>query len=237
MGVAIATSNTLVSELDKKIQHAKEEQLTGVLSFKCENLPQWRLYFLAGQLSLASTRTHARRRWYRQLLKHRPDLIRYGLSAYPDWTYNRLARLVISKKFNREIFSDIVSGYILEVLFDLQRQGNLSLQQTGKKLSYRIKTYQAYDFPYINLQNIRIWADAKRNWQGWEQANLTQVNPNDALVIDDVASLEELVSTRVFEVLGALADGSQTLQDIALRMNQPLIAFVSSIAPCIRNHS
>ena len=237
MGAVVATSNTLVSELDKKIRLAKQEQLTGILSFKRENTPQWRLYFLAGQLAWASTRTHARRRWYRQLLKHRPDLIRYGLSAYPDWTYNRLARLVIRKKFNREIFSDLVSGYISEVLFDLQQQGSLSLQQTGKKLSYRIKTHKACDFPYIDIQNIRIWAEAKSNWQAWEQASLTRVNPNDALVINDFASLEDLVSPRLFEVLSTLADGNQTLRDIALRMNQPLITFVSSVVPHIRNQS
>lgn len=238
MGAAVATSNILVSELDKKIRLAKEEQLTGVLSFKRDDdISQWRLYFLAGHLAWASTRTHARRRWYRQLLRHRPDLIRYGLSAYPDWTYNRLARLVIRKKFNREIFSDIVSGYIGEVLFDLQQQGTLNLQQTGKKLSYRIKSHKACDFPYLNLQNIRIWAEAKGNWQAWEQANLTQMNPNDALVIEDLASLEDLVSPRLFDMLNALADGNQTLQDIALRINQPLMSFVSSIVPHIRDQS
>lgn len=237
MGVAIAASNTLVSELDKKMQLAKEEQLTGVLSFKREDFPQWRLYFLAGQLAWASTRTHARRRWYRQLLKYRPDLIRYGLSAYPDWTYNRLARMVILKDFDREIFSDIVSGYISEVLFDLQQQGSLSLQQTGKKLSYRIKAHKACDFPYINLQNVRIWAEAKSNWQAWERAGLAQVNPNDALVINDLASLEDLIAPRLFDVLNTLADGNQTLQDIALRMNQPLITFVSSILPHIRSQA
>ncbi|MBT9310592.1 response regulator [Leptothoe kymatousa] len=237
MGAAAATSNILVSELDKKIQLAKEKQLTGILSFKRENIPQWRLYFLAGQLAWASTRTHARRRWYRQLLKYRPDLIRYGLSAYPDWTYNRLSRLVICKKFNREIFSDIVSGYISEVLFDLQQQGSLCLQQTGQKLSYRIKTHKACDFPYINLQNVRIWAEAKRNWQAWENANLAQVNPNDALVIEDLAALEDLASPRLLQVLNALADGNQTLQDIALKTNQPLMPFVSSILPHIQNHA
>ncbi|MEM6252482.1 MAG: response regulator [Cyanobacteria bacterium P01_D01_bin.156] len=235
MGAAVAISNTLVSELDKKMQLAKEEQLTGVLSFKREDTPQWRLYFLAGQLAWASTRTHARRRWYRQLLKYRPDLIRYGLSAYPDWTYNRLARLVVCKKFNREIFSDIVSGYIAEVLFDLQRQGSLTLQQTGKRLNYRIKAHKACDFPYINLQNIRIWSEAKDSWQAWEQANLTQINPNDALIIQDIASLEDSASPRLFDVLSTIADGNQTLQDIALRINQPLITFVSSILPLVCN--
>ena len=126
MRTEVATSNVLVSELDKKIQLAKQKQLTGIVSVESNNSHQWRLYFLAGQLVWANTRSHTNRRWYRQLLRHRPDLLRYGLSAYPDWTYLRLARLVIRKKFSRHIFSDIVTGCISEVLFDLLLQGTLN---------------------------------------------------------------------------------------------------------------
>lgn len=237
MGVAVATSNILVSELDKRIQHAKQEQLTGILAIKSDLIHQWRLYFLAGQLVWANTRTHAKRRWYRQLLQHQPDLLRHGLRAYPDWTYNRLARLVICKKFSRQIFSDIVTGCISEVLFDLQQQGTLSLQQTGQGLVCCIKAQKASDFSYINLQSIRAWGQAKREWQDWEQAQLTQLNPNDALVINDLASLEDLACPRLFKLLCPLADGSQTLRDLALKANQPLMPFVLSILPHLRNQA
>lgn len=237
MRVEVATPNVLVSELDKKIHLAKQQQLTGILAIKSGPIHQWRLYFLAGQLVWANTHTHTRRRWYRQLLKHRSDLLKHGLSAYPNLTYNRLARLVICKQFSRQLFSDIVTGCISEVLFDLQWQGTLSFQETGKGLTYCIKSQKACDSSYINLQNIRIWAQAQHEWQAWERAGLAQVNPNDALVIKDLASLEDLAYPRLFKLLSALVDGDQTLRDLASKINQPLIPFVMSILPHIHSQA
>ncbi|MDV3353186.1 response regulator [Leptolyngbyaceae cyanobacterium CCMR0082] len=238
MRAEVAIPNVIVSELDKKIQFVKQKHLTGILAIESDMIHQWRLYFLAGQLVWANTRTHAKRRWCRQLLQHRPELLKNGLSAYPaDWTYSRLARLVICKKFNRQVFSHIVSGCISEALFDLQQQGTLSFQQTGKGLKYRIKSQKACDFSYINLQTIGIWAQAKHRWHQWEEAGLTAIGPNDALVIQDLASLEDLASPRLFKLLSALANRQQTLRDIALKANQPLQPFVMSILPHIHNQS
>ena len=87
------------------------------------------------------------------------------------------------------------------------------------------------------MQTIGIWEQAKQEWQEWEQAALTQVNPNDALVINDLAALEDLAAPRLFKLLSALADGHQTLRDLALKANQPLMPFVLSILPCIYNRS
>ena len=237
MRAEVAPPNVLISELDKKIQLVKQKQLTGVLAIRSDIIHQWRLYFLAGQLVWANTHTHTRRRWYRQLLQHHPDLLSHGLGKYSDWTYNRLARLVICKKFNRQVFSDIVAGCISEVLFDLQQQGTLSLQQVEKGLTYRIKTQKASDFSYINLQSIRVWGHAKREWQDWERAQLTSLCPNDALVIKDLSSLEDLAYPKLFKLLSKLADGNHTLRDLALKANQPLMSFVLSILPHIRSQA
>ncbi|MEM8613384.1 MAG: response regulator [Cyanobacteria bacterium P01_H01_bin.105] len=237
MRAEVATPNLLVSELDRKIKLARQEQLTGILAIKSDLIHQWRLYFLAGQLVWANTHTHSKRRWYRQLMQHRPNLLKYGLNAYSDWTYNRLARLVICKKFSRQVFSDIVTGCISEVLFDMQQQGTLNFQHTGRGLVYRIKSQKACDSSCVNLQNIQAWTQAKHEWRAWEKAGLTQVSPNDALVITDLASLEDLAYPRLFKLLSALANGHQTLRDMALKVNQPLMPFVLSILPHIHNRS
>ncbi len=185
----------------------------------------------------ATTRTHAKRRWYRQLLQHQSYLLKYGLNVSPEWTYGRLAQLVICKKFSRTVFSNIVARHIAEVLFDLQQQGTLNFQQTGQGLTYRFKPQKAYHLPYINLQNIQMWEQARREWQAWEQAELTQIDPNDALEIKELATLEDLASPRLVQLLTMLADGNHTLRDMALQTNQPLMPFVLSIFPHIRNRS
>ena len=237
MRAEIATPNVLISELDKKIQLVKQKQLTGILAIRSDIIHQWRLYFLAGQLVWANTHTHAKRRWYRQLLQHYPDLLKNGPGRCSDWTYNRLARLVIRKEFDRQIFSDIVAGCISEVLFDLQQQGTLSLQQVERGLTYRIKAQKASDFSYINLQSFRVWGQSKREWQGWEQSRLTPLCPNDALVIKDLSSLEDLAYPKLFKLLSKLADGNHTLRDLALKANQPLKTFVLSVLPHIRSQA
>ena len=223
MSAAVATPNVLVAELNQKIQLVKQKQLTGIVLVESGMIHRWRLYFLAGQLVWANTRTHAKRRWFRQLLQHRPDLLKYGLSTLSDWSYHQLARLVMCRKFNRAVFSEIVSECINEVLFDLQQQGTLNLEQTGQGLTYRIKCQKAYNFPYLNLQNVCIWGRAKRDWQNWEQAELHQINPNDALIIKDLASLEDLASPRLVNLLSALADGNNTLRDMAFKADQALM--------------
>lgn len=237
MRAIAATSNVFVSELDKKIQRAKQKQLTGVLLIKSNVIHQWRLHFLAGQLVWATMRTHAKRRWFRQLSQHQSYLLKCGLNASPEWTYSRLARLVICKKFSRTVFSKIVAGHIMEVLFDLQQQGTLNFQQAGQGLIYRIKPQKAYRLPYVNLQNIQMWEQARHKWQAWEQAELAQINPNNALEIDDLATLEDLASPRLVQLLTALADGNHTLRDMALQANQSLMPFVLSISPHIHNRS
>ena len=237
MRAGVATLNIVVAELDKKIQFVKQKQLTGVLLIEGGVTHRWRLYFLAGQLVWANTRTHAKRRWCRQILKYRPELLKHGLSAYPaDWNYSRLARLVICKKFNRQVFSDIVAGCISEVLFDVQQQGTLLFETTEKGLRYRVKAQKACDFSCINLQNVGLWTQAKRDWQNWEDRKLTQINPNDALFVQDLATLEDLAVPRLFKLLSAVADGRQTLRDIALKTNQSLTSFTTSILPHLDSH-
>ncbi len=238
MRAEVAPSNVFVYELDKKIQYAKHEQLTGILAIKSDIIHQWRLYFLAGQLVWANTNFHPKRRWYRQLLQHRADLRKHGLSTDPaDWTYHRLARLVICKKVNRQLFSDIVAGCISEVLFDLQQQVTLNCQQTRKGLTYHIKAQKACESSCINLQNIGLWVQAKREWHAWKEVGFTQISPADALVIKDLATLEDLAPPRLFKFLSGLADGRQTLRDLALKANQPLIPFVQSLLPHIHNQA
>ncbi|MEM7794581.1 MAG: response regulator [Cyanobacteria bacterium P01_C01_bin.118] len=238
MRAEIAPPNVLISGLDKRIQYARQEQLTGILAINTDLTHQWRLYFLAGQLVWANTRTHAKRRWYRQLLKYQPDLLNQGLSIRPtDWTYNRLARLVICKKFNRQVFSDIVSGCIAEVLFDLLQQATLSWEETGKGLSYRIKLQKACDFSCINVHNVGIWHQVKRQWRDWQESELTHVCPNDTLTVKQLALLEDTASPRLLKLLSALADGHQTLRDMALKTKQPLKAFARSVLPHIQNQA
>ncbi|MEM9907380.1 MAG: DUF4388 domain-containing protein, partial [Cyanobacteria bacterium P01_D01_bin.44] len=143
-----------ILDLDKRINHSKERQFTGILSIEAEDMAPWYLYFLAGQIVWANTQTHSERRWHRQLVKYCPELIQQNLGSSQKLTYNTLAKLVIRKQFNRQRFSELVAGCISEVLFDIVQQGTLTFQASRKLLTYKTKSQDAARFPYVGLQCV-----------------------------------------------------------------------------------
>ena len=74
MRAEVVPPDVLISGLDKRMQYARQEQLTGIWAINTDLTHQWRLYFLAGQLVWANTRIHAKRRWYRQLGEKEKDI-------------------------------------------------------------------------------------------------------------------------------------------------------------------
>ena len=224
----------VIVDLDKKIKHCRKCQFTGILSIKAATMTPWLLYFLAGQIVWADTRTHAKRRWQRHLLKHCPELIKQNPGV--DLTYNELARLVMRKQFSREHFSELAAGCISEVLFDIVQQGALDFKISRKLLTYKTIPRDAAKFPCIGLQYLPVWEQAQQDWRVWKQANLIDILPNHAPTIEQPKKLQEHTSSATFRALTGLLDGQQTLRDLALRVKQPLTPLTLSILPHIRNN-
>jgi len=229
------SSMPVIIDLDKRIQHSKDRQFTGILSIQAEAQTPWHLYFLAGQIVWANTKRQAKRRWHRQLLKHCPELIQQNPGSDQALTYQALAKLVMRKKFSREHFSELVAGCISEILFDIIQQGTLNFQASRKLLTHRATPRDAAKFPCIGLQHIQLWKQAQQEWQLWEQSKLIDILPNQAPVIADPKSLRERTSLAMFRALTGLVDGQQTLRDLALRVRQPLVPLTLSVLPHIRN--
>ena len=224
----------VIVDLDKTIKHYRKCQFTGILSIKAATMAPWLLYFLAGQIVWANTRTHAQRRWHRHLLKHCPELIKQDSGV--DLTYNELARLVMRKQFSRERFSELAAGCISEILFDIVQQGTLHFQTSRKLLVYQTSPRDAAKFPCISLQHLPVWEQAQQDWKMWKQANLIDILPNQAPTIKQPQKLQEHTSSATFRALTGLLDGQQTLRDLELRVKQPLTPLTLSILPHIRNN-
>lgn len=223
----------VIIDLDKKIKHCKERQFTGVMSIETNATVPWLLYFLAGQVVWANTRTHAQRRWQRHILKHCPELTKQSPGL--DLTYTALAKLVMRKQFSRKQFSALVAGCISEVLFDIIQQGTLYFQSSRKLLTYRASPRDAAKFSCIGLQYIPIWEHVQQDWQAWEQSKLISILPNQAPIIEQPTNLRECTSSSMFRALTGLVDGQQTLRDLALRVKQPVLSLTLSLVPHIRN--
>ncbi|MDV3350236.1 response regulator [Leptothoe sp. LEGE 181152] len=225
----------IIGELNHKIQRAKESLFTGVLAIGTHNEVEWFLYFLVGQIVWANTRTHSKRRWHRQCLKYSPDLSKKAIHdiAHQPENYKVMAQLVMQQKFSREQFSQVVIGCISEILFDIIYQATLELK-TSQKLIYKVSSRNGANFPCIGLHREPIWQQVQQDWHAWQQANLTDYNPNLAPKIIRADILRERTSEATFRELEKLADGRLTLRDLAVKTGQPLILLTQSLIPHIR---
>lgn len=235
---------SVVCELDQKIQRAKKGLFTGILAIGIESKPdadvEWFLYFLVGQIVWASAYTHPKRRWHRQCLKQASQLSPKIIHprTCPPRNYKTLAQLVMHQKFDREQFADIVRGCIAEILFDILQAAALAAQTSdptsAAKLIYKASPRQGANFPCIGLQPAHIWDRSQQDWQDWQRANLLNYCPNMAPAIVQPEILQERISANQFQDLKERADGQQTLRDLAVRTQQPLIALTQSLVPHIR---
>ena len=226
---------SIIDELNHKIQKAKESLFTGVLAIGTNNEVEWFLYFLVGQIVWANTRTHSKRRWHRQCLKYSPDLSKQAIHdiVHQPENYKAMAQLVMQQKFSREQFSQVVIGCISEILFDIVHQATLELK-TSQKLIYKVSSRNGANFPCIGLHREPIWQHVQQDWNAWQQANLTDYNPNLAPKVIRADLLRERTSEATFRELETLADGRLTLRDLAVKTGQPLILLTQSLIPHIR---
>ncbi|MBT9317427.1 response regulator [Leptothoe spongobia] len=227
---------SIIDELDQKIQRAKDSLFTGVLAIGINNQVEWFFYFLVGQIVWANAHTHSKRRWHRQFLKYSSHLNRQTIKeiAHQAQNYKTVAQLVMHQKFSREHFSKIVRGCISEVLFDVIHSATLTAHTSESPLIYKVSTRNGANFPCIGLHREPIWEQVQQDWQNWQQANLVGYCPNLAPVITRPEILKERTSSDTFDALRYLANGTQTLRDLAVNTQQPLVALTQSLVPHMR---
>ncbi|MBT9313482.1 response regulator [Leptothoe kymatousa] len=227
----------IIHSLDQKIQQAKRSLYTGLLAVSTETdtkIP-WVFYFLMGQIVWANSRTHPKRRWQRQYVKHSPQLKKHnGAVNHRDIpNYKTVSRLVMHQRFDQEQFSKIVRGCITEVLFDILYTTQVASVET---LTYKASPRKGVDFPCIALQQTDMWEQAQQDWQAWQGANLLDCCPNLAPKVVQSDLLQDSTRPDIFKVLNHLADGQQTLRDLAVKADYPLIPLAQSLVPHIRRN-
>ncbi|MEA5464441.1 response regulator [Leptothoe sp. PORK10 BA2] len=227
---------SIIAEIDHKIQRAKSSLFTGVLAIGIDQDVEWFLYFLVGQIVWANDRTHSNRRWQRQFFQHSSDLNSRTLKniIHRAKNYQAVAQLVMGQEFSREKFSAIVRGCISEILFDMVHQATLAFPASTPQLIYKASARNGANFPCVGLQRKPIWQQVQQDWQDWQQANLMDYGPNLAPTIVQPDILQERTSPTTFQALTKLANGKQALRDLAIKTNHPLIPLTQSLVPHIR---
>ena len=228
-------------ELLKHIQDCAREQFTGQLdvNIASSQLRQCSLYFSLGSLIGCASEVHPIRRWYRQLSIHCPKLTinapTEGLDKAECWDYDSLATLVRQGKVLLGEMAAILESYSTELLFDIIQSGEELRYRSGLQLIYRQIPQDAIDLGWVTSRADQVWQHAINTWQEWQKAGLADISPNLAPTILSAEKLRQQTSPPAYRNLTTLADGTQTLRDLAVKLKQNALPLTQSILPYIRN--
>ncbi|MGC1307430.1 MAG: response regulator [Phormidesmis sp.] len=227
----------IASELEENIQTYREQQFTGLVKISSSKGHQWYVYYLLGRIVWTKSRTHSLRRWQRHLAIHSPvffEQITQPVSlSYDSWNYVALSKLVKLKQFRQDQFSKVVESCITEDLFDILQVGTALYEQSGQSLSYEVHPKEAATLPFIMLQQELAWQEAQQEWFVWEKAALAKFSPDWAPTIKQIDTLKTQTPTQTFQTLTTFVDGQNTLRDLAIKFQQPIIPLTKSLLPYV----
>jgi two-component system, chemotaxis family, response regulator PixG len=226
-----------IAELANQIQACSQQRFTGWLDLTVDTTQgeRWHLYFCQGNLVGTSSKIHPKRRWYRQLSRHCSQLFTEQEVQLPDLPdYDSLRLFITQGKIRPDQLESVVEGQAMEILFDIIQWIKIFCQQFQAELTYRKITVDTIESSLVEIPAISVWQNAAKLWDAWQRAGLANCSPNLAPVILKAEKLQELTSPTVYRNLTALADGSQTCRDLAVKMNQHLLLVTKPILSCMR---
>lgn len=227
------------SELQASILTCGKTQFTGQLNLKIPGNPnlQWSLFFYLGHLISGESTIHSIRRWCRQIAQHCPQLAispnKQETDRFQYWEQSSLMQLVKQQQISQRQMASVIEACLLEILFDLM-QMSMQYGQTGIQLSYRPLPKHLSTSDAVLLPVNYLWHQASRDWQLWQQAELTKWSPNCAPVVWDAEELQRQTSLLVYHNLTRMADGNRTLRDIAIKLKHPVVPLAQSLKPYIQ---
>jgi chemotaxis family two-component system response regulator PixG len=128
----------------------------------------------------------------------------------------------------------VIEGHLIEILFDIIQWAEQLRFLLGAKLTYRRLPENPINSPEIVIKVDEPWRQANKLWEAWGRAGLVAISPNLAPVILRLDELRQQTSSLVYHNLTMLADGNQTLRDLSIKLNRPLLLLTQPLMPFIR---
>lgn len=228
-----------VAELARRIQTYSQTRFTERLNL---NIPgpksqHWSLYFYRGALFWGYSQEHLIRRCYRHISQHCPQLP-INLVRPQYWDYNYLAGLMRQGRIQPEQMAAIIESTIAEILFDIYQYGEQLPYRSGFQLTSQSIPQKTIDLlidsGLVLSRADEAWQRAKQDWNAWQQAGLSNYSPNQAPAILKSEELQGQTSVLAYYNLTSLADGKQTLRELAIKLRQNLLLLTQSLMPSIR---
>jgi two-component system, chemotaxis family, response regulator PixG len=226
------------ADLARRIQIYTQEKFTGQLNLQLKEpkSQQWNLYFRMGSLIWVTSEVHPIRRCYRLMSQQCPQLAIYS-TRLQYWDYEYLAELTKQGRIQRKQMAAVVESNVTEILFDIQQEGALLRYGSGFQVIAQPiskKTIDLIDSTLVMRRADEAWQLARQDWEAWRQAGLATYSPNQAPVIWKAEELQRQTSLLAYNNLTTLADGNQTLRDLATKLRQNVLLLSQSLMPSIR---
>jgi chemotaxis family two-component system response regulator PixG len=215
----------------------KRPRFSGQLLLTGPRGEKWSFFLYLGRIMYATGGTHPVRRWHRSIALYFPELAA-ELSAklleldnselfgsQVCWEYHLLCLWVEQQKITREQAARMIRGTVIEVLFDITQTMEITCELLPDDLlSTRL----------VLIDAEQVVGEARRLWQGWQEAKIADRSPNWAPIIRQPDQLQQRTSPQVYTTLKQLLDGQQTLRDLAVRMKRDVVAVTSSLLPYLQ---
>lgn len=232
--VVVQSINTLADQL----YFCSQEAFTGQLDLEIEDaqVNSVSLYFQKGNLIWGTGGTHPTRRWYRQLFQVFPAstiaLITEKRHRDQHWTYDSLTGLLAQGKIHQNDIEIILNGLIVEIFFDLYQQWFRN-HRSNLRMKFNYAHSDSLKTSYIGISLHQTWLKALEEWRVWQQTGLERYSPNQAPIIRNTEELQQQVLPVTYQNLINMIDGRQTLRDVAVKANKPLLTVTKSFIPYV----
>jgi len=242
---AHAEEQQITQLLDEKLTAHRKDKFTGVVYVCVQKDVHWKLYFRSGWLKWALAKNNQKRSWHRQLSLHYPalleristeDEIDYSGENFPHQkiAYAVLIKQIQERKVDGTPLAKTVEAYLGEILFDIIQEGVLRQQYGEPLLSLVDKTKEISSARLLSVRIGRVWQKTQVNWQDWQDAGLTNCSPTLKPVISKVKQLKDYIPEEVYRCVSDLVRDNRCLRDMAVELDQPLLAFTKRIHPFIK---
>ena len=218
-------------------QLLKQPQFSGQLILQGLKGQEWTFHFYLGRILYATGGEHPVRRWLRHVSIYCPEVSTEALKK-PNflketdvrawelcWEYHLLCLWVKQQKISREQSAKLVHAITTEVLFDV----NQAVQVT-----YTIQQDALLPVQLFLINTEKAIEEAWQLWQAWQSAKVADRSPNRAPVIRQTEQLQELASSRLYQVFSNLLDGRRTLRDLAVQMKRDVLEVTRLLLPYIQ---
>lgn len=220
-----------------QLQHLQTERFTGSLVIEAENLLSWTFYFRMGFLIWAAGGVYQDERCHRHLALFCPEAnireLEQNVSIQePHREYKILAKLQFQPGglISQQKLVNLIRSTIAEVIFDAIQY---SINNNHGPLLYSINPNDRPDVLLALIKTEQVCQQAIQAWSKWQKAALGAYSPNLFPVIKQPFLLQEIAETEIYQPIGELVDGTQTLRSLAAKSHRDLVALTSSLMPLV----